>query len=52
MGKSSQRKGRAGEIEIVKILNCNGISAEPGQAERLDGGNATSAQKPVELKLK
>jgi hypothetical protein len=32
MGKSSQRKGRAGEIEIVKILNCNGISAEPGQA--------------------
>ena len=32
MGKSSQRKGRAGEIEIVKILNCNGISTEPGQA--------------------
>lgn len=32
MGKSSQRKGRAGEIEIVKILNCNGILAEPGQA--------------------
>ena len=31
MGKSSQRKGRAGEIEIVKILNCNGIFAEPGQ---------------------
>ena len=32
MGKSQQRKGRAGEIEIVKILNDNGISAEPGQA--------------------
>lgn len=32
MGKSSQRKGRSGEIELVKILNDNGISAEPGQA--------------------
>lgn len=32
MGKKSQRKGRAGELEIVKILNSHGISAEPGQA--------------------
>ena len=32
MGKKSQRKGRAGELEIVKILNGHGISAEPGQA--------------------
>jgi len=32
MGAKSQRKGRSGEIELVKILNDNGISAEPGQA--------------------
>ena len=32
MGKSSQRKGRAGEIELVNILRGHGISAEPGQA--------------------
>ena len=32
MGKSQQRKGRAGELELAKILNDNGISAEPGQA--------------------
>ena len=32
MGAKSQRKGRSGEIELAKILNDNGISAEPGQA--------------------
>lgn len=32
MGKSQQRKGRSGEIELVRILNINGIPAEPGQA--------------------
>lgn len=32
MGAKSQRKGRSGEIELVKILNNNGISAETGQA--------------------
>lgn len=32
MGKKSQRKGRSGEIEIVKILNGYGVPAEPGQA--------------------
>lgn len=32
MGRSQQRKGRGGEIEICKILNANGISAQPGQA--------------------
>ena len=32
MGRSQQRKGRAGELELAKILNDNGISAEPGQA--------------------
>ena len=32
MGAKSQRKGRSGEIELVRILNDNGISAEPGQA--------------------
>lgn len=32
MGKTSQRKGRAGELELVSLLNENGIQAEPGQA--------------------
>jgi Holliday junction resolvase len=32
VGAKSQRKGRSGEIELVKILNNNGISAETGQA--------------------
>lgn len=32
MGRKSQRKGRSGELELVKILNEHGISAEPGQA--------------------
>lgn len=31
-GRSSQRKGRAGELEICRILNTYGIPAEPGQA--------------------
>ncbi|MBD5152256.1 MAG: hypothetical protein HDT16_07165 [Oscillibacter sp.] len=31
-GKSSQRKGRSGEIEICKVLNAYGIPAKPGQA--------------------
>ena len=30
MGKSSQRKGRAGELELVRVLNDNGIPARPG----------------------
>ena len=33
MGRSSQRKGRGGELELVRILNENGISAAPGMAE-------------------
>lgn len=32
MGTRSQRKGRGGELELVNILRCNGISAQPGQA--------------------
>lgn len=32
MGKSQQRKGRGGELEIVKIFQAHGIPAEPGQA--------------------
>lgn len=32
MGKTSQRKGRTGELEIVKIFQAHGIPAEPGQA--------------------
>lgn len=32
MGKSSQRKGRAGELELVSLLNEKGIPAEPGKA--------------------
>ncbi len=32
MGKSSQSKGRRAELELVKVLQANGIPAEPGQA--------------------
>ncbi len=32
MGRSQQRKGRGGEIEICKIFNAHGINAQPGQA--------------------
>lgn len=32
MGKSSQAKGRHAELELVRILQENGIPAEPGQA--------------------
>lgn len=32
MGKSSQSKGRRGEIEVASILQSHGIPAEPGQA--------------------
>lgn len=32
MGRSQQRKGRSGELELVSILKDHGISAEPGQA--------------------
>lgn len=31
-GKSSQRKGRAGELELVRLLRAHGIPAQPGQA--------------------
>lgn len=30
MGKTSQRKGRAGELELVQILQAFGIPARPG----------------------
>ena len=29
-GRKSQKKGRAGELELVKVLNEYGIPAEPG----------------------
>lgn len=32
MGAKSQRKGRAGELEICRILQSHGIPAEPGKA--------------------
>ena len=32
MGKSSQRKGRAAEMELVKILRDNGFNVRPGEA--------------------
>ena len=32
MSKSQQRKGRDGELEIVKIFQAHGIDAQPGQA--------------------
>lgn len=30
-GRSSQRKGRGGELEICRILQAHGIRAEPGK---------------------
>lgn len=32
IGRASQKKGRNGELEIVKIFQAHGIPAEPGQA--------------------
>ena len=32
MSAYQQRKGRAGELELVRLLNENGIPARPGQA--------------------
>ncbi len=32
MGKASQRKGRAGELELCRILQGYGLQAQPGQA--------------------
>ena len=32
MGRSSQRKGRGGELELVRIFQAHGIQAEPGKA--------------------
>lgn len=32
MGKSSQSKGRRGELELVRLFQSHGIPAEPGQA--------------------
>lgn len=31
-GRSSQKKGRGGELEICRIFQAHGIRAEPGQA--------------------
>ena len=30
MARSQQRKGRAGELELVKVLNDAGVSVQPG----------------------
>ena len=32
MGKTSQRKGRAGELELARLLQDHGYPVEPGQA--------------------
>ena len=32
MGRSQQRKGRGAELELCRVLNDNGIPAEPGAA--------------------
>lgn len=32
MGKSSQRKGRAGELELARLLQEQGYPVEPGEA--------------------
>ncbi len=34
IGRASQKKGRNGELEIVKIFQDYGIDAQPGQAVR------------------
>lgn len=31
MGRSSQRKGRAGELELCRILQAHGYQVEPGE---------------------
>ena len=31
MGRSSQRKGRAGELELCRILQAHGYPVEPGE---------------------
>ena len=31
-GRTSQRKGRAGELELAKILQTHGYDVQPGQA--------------------
>ena len=31
-GRASQKKGRSGELEIVKIFQAHGIDAQPGRA--------------------
>ena len=33
MGRSQQRKGRAGEIELAHILQSHGFDIDPGQAQ-------------------
>lgn len=32
MGRTSQRKGRTAELELVRLFQSHGIPAEPGQA--------------------
>ena len=32
MSKSQQRKGRSGELELIKVLNSHGVPAQPGKA--------------------
>ncbi len=32
MGKASQRKGRAGELELARILQNHGYDVQPGRA--------------------
>ena len=32
LGKTSQRKGRAGELELARILQAHGYPVEPGRA--------------------
>lgn len=32
MGKTSQRKGRAGELELARLLRDHGYPVEPGRA--------------------
>ncbi|MBR3861404.1 MAG: hypothetical protein IKM84_05960 [Oscillospiraceae bacterium] len=32
MGRSQQRKGRSGELELCRLLNAQGYAVRPGQA--------------------
>lgn len=52
MGKSSQAKGRRAEIELVRVLQENGIPAEPGQAVSYGSTPDITGVKGVHVEVK